>query len=73
MFSFALELEGCKNSEGLWKLLEPLGVNLMDLDGYIYVYGIVSIEKVLQTFFVCSKYGTLRGELQPEGGWKKWP
>ena len=72
MFSFALELEGCKDSKELWRLIEPLGVNLMDLDQYVYVYGKGEIDILTQTFYICSKHGTLRGEFQPEGGWRKW-
>lgn len=68
MFDFSIEVEGQIDSEGLWNLLEPLDVNLIDLGDGVFIFGQTSPTKLGRAICICSHYGKVKGDFYSTDG-----
>lgn len=68
MFDFSIEIEGQIDSKELWRLLEPLNVNLIDLGDGVFIFGQTSPIKLCRVICICSRYGKVKGDFHSTDG-----
>lgn len=60
---FCFEIEGKFKSEDLWAEVKDKSVNVIDLDGHVYIHGSLPAKSLVQLLEKCCKYGKLQGSL----------
>ena len=59
--NFWFEVMGDFNSDKLWGDIKAANVNLLDLDGHVYVYGTVTSSVLVWVILTCGSYGNIKG------------
>lgn len=76
MFNFDLEIEGDFSPLELWKLLEPLNINMIILSNSVYIYGQAKPCRIARILNLCNHFGGVKGKVSsiairpipPKGG-----
>lgn len=58
-----IKITGRINSLDLWEHIKRYGVNLTDLEEFVYVMGETNIDDALKIIRICNLYGPLMIEL----------
>ena len=58
-----IKITGRINSLDLWEHIKRYGVNLTDLEEFVYILGETNIEDALKIIRICALYGPLMIEL----------
>ena len=59
--NFWFEVMGNFHSNELWNDLESADVNLLELDGHVYVYGKATPSMLVWIILTCGGYGNIKG------------
>lgn len=56
---FDVEIRSCGDPKALYRALNRYGLNVMDLDGKVYIYGDIEEKYWNRILNICTKYGDI--------------